>query len=144
MFTIPLDRLLNGKTHLIDQKISSDFMHLNEKDLIFKDPITIKGKAYLAQDDIILSINIYATSKITCSICNELTDFAINIENLYITQEIKELENFWDYQEHVREIILLEIPPFLECNDGHCSKREQIDPYLKDEKEDYYPFKELK
>ncbi len=144
-FKIYIDRLKAGQTEEIEEEIPSDFLDVNEKDLSFPDPVKIHGETYLAEDHLVIHLQIETTIRLPCSICNEPLLIAVVVNDFYHTEPIKELRSpIFDYTPALREAILLQIPSFAECHQGHCPEREQINKYLKKASPPVtYPFRDL-
>jgi len=144
-FKINLQDLKDGNTKTIDASISPSFMEIEEKDLIFKKNIQIKGKYYLTNDHLIINLNVATEPQIRCKVCNELTAITLSIKNFYHAEPLSDIKNnSFDYKKILRETILLEIPSYVECNDGNCPQRKIISKYLKKpSNEDHYPFTKL-
>ncbi|MEM7174843.1 MAG: hypothetical protein AAF443_02800 [Chlamydiota bacterium] len=127
---IYIDRLRDGKKEHIDTSVSQNFLDVHEADLQFHSPLSLKGTFYLAEDHLILQISLRLESLMRCSICNELTSFFIDIQNLTDTVALSEISgNLYDCRPFLREAILLEVPYYVECN-GNCPKRAELTKYL--------------
>lgn len=150
-FKIYVDQLREGQEKQIDESFNADFLDINEDDLSFKDPVQLKGVAYLADDELILNLNVHTDAKMRCAICNESVNVPISIENFYTAEPISEIKTgIYDLREMLRETILLEVPAFTECNQGKCPKRKEFAKYLKEDsnlskeqEEGYHPFADL-
>ena len=112
--------------------------------------MTVKGEAYLAEQSLILHLNIETFCKIPCSICNSPVRVPVQLKNFYHTVPLEEIRGgIYNFKELIREAILIETPHFAECNDGLCPRRQEIQKYLKDESKDtsaeegYHPFADL-
>jgi len=151
-FKIYVDQLRNGNDEEIQEEFSPAFLNVNEKELSFADPIEVNGHAYLTDDSLILNLAIKTKAMIPCSICNEPFKFDIEISNFYHVEELEEIKGaVYDFQELLRETILLETPQFAECHQGKCPDREKIKNYLKEvseekkssEEDGYQPFSDF-
>jgi uncharacterized metal-binding protein YceD (DUF177 family) len=146
--SILVDRLKKGQSESIDETVSPEFL-VEEKDLKFTSPIVIKGDAYLAEDELVLQLNIETTAQARCSVCNQMKPLDIQVKNLTHLQPLDELKGQkFDFTDVVREAILLEVPFVVECSEGHCPERQNIEKFLADPKkedneEGYRPFKDL-
>ena len=151
IFKIYIDRLKNSNEEVFDDKVSPHFMNINETELKFPNPINLKGKAYIANTDLIVHLSTATTAKLPCKICNTMALYQIEIKNYIHNIPIENISNaIYDIREILREIILLEIPAYIECNKDNCEERKNIAKYLKQnnkkkEKElnNYFPFSEL-
>lgn len=151
-FNIYIERLRGGNTDEINEHFSSDFLDVTDEDLKFTDEVSVEGEAYLAEDELILHFEIAAQGLIPCTICNEPVKVEINLHNFYHAIPIAEIKNgVYNFKDTVREAILLETPPFAECDNGNCRARTEIQKYMaKPQKEDekdsgdtYHPFANL-
>jgi len=130
LFKIPIDRLKDGVTETISEMVPPDFLTVDDANLLFKDPVELKGQAYLAQDHLILTLDAKSNYIAICKICNEQSSFPLDLESLYITEDIQNIPSkVYNFKENLRSAILLEIPMYHECN-GNCSKREELKQYL--------------
>jgi len=151
--SIYVDRLKDGHTQKIEEEISSNFLDVKEEELSFPSPVSIQGKAYLADDELVLQFDIHTQFIMPCAICNEKISLPIEIKNFYHVEPIAEIKgHIFNFTELLREAILLQIPPFIECNNGKCPERKTLSRYIKKEekaaphsKKDHvhYPFADL-
>lgn len=146
-FNIYVDRLYDGHIEEINEKISPELLDVKERDLSFNDTLFFKGETYIAEDDLILHLSISTYATMPCSICNEPVKVEIKELDFYQAEPLKEIKTgIYSFKELMREMILLEVPPFAECDNGNCSRRNEIKKYLKEEGKDdtlYRPFADL-
>jgi uncharacterized metal-binding protein YceD (DUF177 family) len=146
-FKIYIDRLRGGQAETIDFSSAPEFLGIKERELVFNQPVTVKGEAYLIHNEVVLKVSLRTVAEIPCLICNKPTSYPVVINNFYLTMPTSDLkEPIWDYSEEVREAILLEVPFVVECNEGNCPERKEIAPYLApphSEEEGWQPFKDL-
>lgn len=152
-FIIYVDRLKDGQTLKIEENSSPAFLDIHEEELSFPSPVAIRGKAYLAEDHLVLQLDIRTEFVMPCSICNEKVTVPVEIKNFYHVEPLAEIpSHIFDYTELLREDILLQVPPFIECRGGKCPERGNISPYLKKEEKSptaakndhvHYPFADL-
>ena len=67
----------------------------------------------------------------------------LKLDSFYHTEALKEIKGaVFDYSKALREALLLELPKFVECNQGKCSERETLAPYLRSRKtkDTHFPF----
>lgn len=144
---ILVERLKNGETEKIHETFSPSFINIqNEKDISFSKDISIVGKAYLADDHLIVDLKIKTAISMPCSICNEIIEIPIDIKDFSDVQELSTIKSLvYDYTEEVRSALLLKLPQFVECNQGNCSERKEIQKYLtkNDPKKVHSPFAEI-
>jgi len=133
MFSLNIHSLSENEPILIDGKFDPSFLDVDEKEVKFKDPVEIKGKIYLASDDLILDVSAKTYVTMPCSICNEQIKYLLDIKNYIYTQPLTEITQAnYDYSEIIRQAVILELPTKVECN-NNCPERENIAPYLKKE-----------
>lgn len=146
---IYIDRLKAGQIGKISESISSNFLEIDEEDLIFDKTVEIKAKAYLANDHLIVQFSVHATVSIPCSICNMMTKNILSLENLCFSLGLSEVKSaIFDFTDELRATILNAVPSFAECNQGNCPDRAFLKKYLKPPVEDgnsvkkdvYFPF----
>lgn len=151
-FNIYIERLRGGRIDKINESFSPNFLDLSEDDLKFTEEVTVQGEAYLAEEALILHFEIHAQGLIPCTICNEPVKVEVNVHNFYHTVPIRELKKgVYNFKDVVREAILIDTPPFAECDHGNCRARTEIQKYLAKPKTDgeknsgdtYHPFANL-
>lgn len=147
---IYIDRLRRGASETIDLEFEPSFMNVQDKELVFDKPIHLEGEAYLAENDLIIKISIHTEAQMTCSICNKLSPYTVDIKDLTHVIPIDEIKgHIFELPPFIREAILLEVPFVVECSNGKCPERSQIQKFLADPKkkketdEGYRPFKDL-
>lgn len=132
-FKIYVDQLRNGHIEQIDELFTPEFMEICDDDLQFQQPVKVEGEAYLAENDLVLHLNIDTQAVIACAICNEPVIVDISIKGHYHTVPQEETKSgIYFFRDILRETILLETPGFVEC-EGKCPKRKEIQKYLKTE-----------
>ena len=141
---IYIDRLSGEKTEKIAETLSSSFIDVNEKDLKFKGPVSLKGKAYLAEDHLIIQLDVEAEALIPCAICNETVEKKLHIRGFYHTEELEKIRGqVYDYTHPLREAVLLEVPSYVECL-NNCPQRMSLKNYLKKGSDhEQFPFADL-
>lgn len=151
-FKIYIDQLKDGHTEEITEKVTPEFMDIQEEDLNFVDPIEVKGEAYLAENDLVLHLDIETFATIPCAICNEEVKVPVKLNNFYHTVPSEEIKSgIYNFQEMLRENILLTTPLFAECNEGQCPQRDELKKFFYDSDspghnsgdEGYHPFADL-
>jgi uncharacterized metal-binding protein YceD (DUF177 family) len=151
LFKIYIEQLRDGQERKIDESFPPDFLDIHERDLEFKKNVKVKGHAYIAEDELVLHWSIWTEALIACSICNEKVPIEIKLEDFYHSEPISDIKGgIFNFKDLLRETILLEVPPFAECNHGNCPKRKEVSQYLKDpskdqtdQKDGYKPFADL-
>ena len=130
--TIYLDRLRSGGFQEFNDTIEQDFLQCKDDIISFCSNVTVKGKAYLADDFLILHLSVSVDYLIPCKICNEEQNQTLTIQDFYYsvcTDTIKNAQ--FCPLEVIRETILSDTPNIFECNEGNCEKRANLKQYLK-------------
>ena len=145
---IYIDRLNNGQTLKIEEKLSPNFLEIDEDDLSFEDPVHLNGEAYLSNEHLVIHLNLSTAAYLPCSICNVPVQIPIALKNIYLTQPLDEIKGaIYDMTNEIRESILLQAPPFTECNNGKCPERENVKKFLKSQQGNnttaHFPFSDL-
>jgi uncharacterized metal-binding protein YceD (DUF177 family) len=143
--TVYIDRLRSGEEADFDEKVSESTLDASDDELRFPEDAHVKGRAYLAEDHLVLTLDIDVAAEAPCSVCNEWTPVKFSLTNYYITKPLEEIRsNVYPFLQDVREGILLEVPGFVEC-EGNCPSREALKPFCGkgDEEETHFPFKDL-
>lgn len=144
-----IEHLREGKSCVIDEALDPKGLSLGDSELSFSNPIYIKGTSYLAEDHLVIQLDIKGIAHLPCSVCNKPVNISLVLKNIYITKPLSEISSGkLDFTEDLREVILLEVPAFAECNEGKCPERAHIEKYLKQPaiktthqtEEMYYPF----
>lgn len=152
-FKIYVEQLRDGHVENLEETLPSTFLDVHESELVFLDPVKFKGQAYLADNDLVLHFDVHVSLKMPCAICNRPVENEIDISGAYHSVPLEEVKTgIYNFSEMLREVILLDIPQFTECNGGNCSERKEIAKYLKEpsshkqeeEEEGYQPFADLK
>jgi uncharacterized metal-binding protein YceD (DUF177 family) len=149
---IYIDRLKDGQAQKIEETLAPDFLDVKEEELFFETPVQVRGEVYLADDHLVIHLDMETSATMPCSICNSAISIPIVVKNSYHTEPLKEIKSAtYDVAERVRETILLQTPLFTECNGGKCPEREHLKKFLKpDEKPSdpgdivHFPFADLK
>lgn len=150
LFKVYVEQLREGHEEKIDEKLDPAFLDVQESDLIFDKPVELEGVVYLAEYELVFHWDIRTEAKMPCAICNEPVKVPIHIQNFYYSEPVREIKTgVYNFKDLLRETILLEVPPFTECHDGQCPKRQEYQKYLKEssdqpsDEEGYHPFADL-
>ena len=139
---IYVDRLSRERTEKIEETLTPDLVDVNEKDLKFQSPVKLKGKAYIAEDHLVIQLDIETEALIPCAICNNGIKKKITVKGFYHTEELEKIRgHVYDYTDPLREAILLEVPSYVECLEN-CPKRIDLKNYLQ-KGNDQFPFADL-
>lgn len=145
-FQIWIDRLKNGQTQTITESFPSDFLDIQEEELKMHSPVHVVGEAYLTESELILHFNASTKLKMPCAICNEMIEVDLSIKDCYHAVPVNEIPSgIYDYKEDLRESLLIEVPQYVECNQGNCPERKIIAPYMhkKQKETSNFPFSNL-
>jgi uncharacterized metal-binding protein YceD (DUF177 family) len=149
LFKIWVDRLREGSVQKIDGSFSPSFLEIEEKDLQLRTPVEVLGKAYLAEDHLVIQINAKTKAHVPCAICNEMMEMELKVDNFYQALGVDEIPGgSFDFSAPLREALLIELPHYFECCEGNCPERKTLAPYLRsapktDEKNTNFPFADL-
>lgn len=139
-----IDRLKNGQTEKIDQKLAGAFLGPDEEELKFSFPVKVKGEAYLTDDHLIVHLKAETRVLMPCSICNQMIDSDLKVDHFYQAVPVEEIPSaIYDYQDLLREALLLELPRTVECNSGKCPERETMAPYMRHVEDTNFPFADI-
>ena len=143
-FKIFLGRLQNGAVHKIEETATFKEIGIEEeKDLYFSRPMSFNGRAYLAEDSLIVKMDIKFFISRPCKICSNLAEKELEIKNLYIIQDIKKIALAYNFRDELKNACFLEMPSFVECLDN-CPKRDRMKKYLPKKDNDNFPFSKIK
>ncbi|HEX4838817.1 MAG TPA: hypothetical protein VFU89_00050 [Rhabdochlamydiaceae bacterium] len=127
-----IEQLRNGKRERFEHILPSDFLDINEPDLVFHSPIYVKGEVYATDEDLILQLSAHTEVQMPCSICNQMTFVSLNTEELYHTILLKELESTtFDFTDILREELVILIPQYVECQNSKCPERQSLSKFMK-------------
>jgi uncharacterized metal-binding protein YceD (DUF177 family) len=141
---IYIDRLKGGVSHKVDETLTPDFLEVDDEELLFDDPVHIQGEVYLAEEHLVIHLNIDTSVYLPCSICNDAVSLPVAIKNIYLTVPLSEIKGaVFDLKEEIRECILLQVPLFAECNAGKCPDRENLKKFLRTNDDAHFPFADL-
>lgn len=133
-FKIFIEQLRGGQVEKIHESFKPTFLEVNEQEVSFVDPVLLHGQAYLADNELVLNFDIKTFVTLPCSVCNEPVKKEIAIQGFYHAVPLEEIRSgVYNFKEVLRETILLDIPLFAECNEGHCPHRKEISKFLKPE-----------
>jgi uncharacterized metal-binding protein YceD (DUF177 family) len=149
-FKIYIEQLRDGHSERIDEAFDPGFLDIHEKEVAFVDPVRVRGHAYLADDKLVLNLDISTFVELPCVICNDPVKVEIKDRNFYHVEPLEEIRTgIYNFKDLLRETVLIDIPPFAECHQGKCPHRAEIAHYFKpeaaggkenDEEEGYTPF----
>lgn len=130
-FKIHLEQLKEGRKINIDFDTGPEFLDVHEADLSFESVVTLKGEAYLADEALILRLDIATAALVSCAICNEACQVPIHLLGFYHAELIEAIRGgVFSFKDLVREEILLDLPLKAECG-GNCPAREELAHYFK-------------
>jgi uncharacterized metal-binding protein YceD (DUF177 family) len=139
---IYVDRLTRERTEKIEEFLTPEIMDVNENDLKFQSSIKLKGRAYIAEDHLVIQLEVETDALIPCAICNNGVKKKIIVKGFYHTEDLEKIQgHVYDYTDPLREAVLLEIPSYVECLEN-CPKRTDLKNYLQ-KGNDQFPFADL-
>ena len=126
-----IEQLQEGEQEKVNLTVSSEFLDIQETDLIFDSPVSIEGEVYVTDHHLIIHVDAKTKAKIRCAICNDLTESSLAAQ-VYESLPLSELDSsIFDYSSLLKEELLLQIPLFTECQ-GSCPERSNLKSFLKD------------
>lgn len=134
-FKIYIDRLRGGEVERIEESVAPDFLEQNDSELAFDAPIEIQGEAYIAEQELVIHLDLTTTAKVPCSICSEKVEAPVEVNHFYHAEPLDQIKTaVFEMQELLREELLLAAPSIVEC-EGQCPKRKEIKQYLREDTE---------
>lgn len=151
-FKIWIDRLGEGRLQAIEGSFDPSFLEVDEKELQFRFPVHVKGKAYVADQHLVIHLAANTVATMPCAICNEMVETELKVEHFYHSEPINEIPNaVFNFGAPLREALLIELPKYFECCQGNCPERATLAPYLRSYKKEEqqeegfnFPFSDLK
>lgn len=146
---IDLNRLRQENVEEFEVALDPSIMELDPADNIkVTEPVEVQGRAYIADDELIVELDVEGVLEIHCAMCHEPFDYQVSVVNYVHNQPVSEIKHStFDAKELVREAFLLEIPLFPQCGGNECENRDKIAKYLKQEgsaeEASQSPFKDL-
>ena len=129
---IYVDRLSGGKTEDIDEVFDPIVLEVKDDYLTFNSPLHVSGKAYLAEEFLILNLTIKTMYNVTCKICSEDIIKSLELKDVYLTEEVSNIRaKVYDVLVQVRDTVFINIPDYQEC-EGNCPLRDQLNEFLKE------------
>ncbi len=143
-----LDRLKGDKKEKIEGLFSVSLLEKTEPDCTVSDQVQVELEAYLTSELLVIHLNAKGKVWLPCVVCNQITDKEIEAKGFYQTYPIKDIKDrIFDVLPILKEALLIEIPPFLECNQGDCPERKHIKSFLKkassEKTGEHFPFSDL-
>lgn len=146
---ILVDQLATGKVEQIGLEFDPQHLEVREKELQFVEKVQLDGQAYVANQELVVSVSIEAIAQMPCMVCNEWTKVPLSLKQIYGVFPLKSIKGkVFHLLPFLREELLLALPSFIECCKGKCPEREEVKRYLKmkkksEDNEGYAPFKDL-
>jgi uncharacterized metal-binding protein YceD (DUF177 family) len=135
---------IRDDTETLSETLKPTFMDVEEKDVLFQDPIELKGEAYVTDDYLIIRMSIHTKARLVCSFCNNSFTFDIDLPNFLHEEPLENISGAtFDLLPLVRETILLALPMYPQCGLTSCNHRDEIEPYLKKQSASNNPFMDL-
>jgi hypothetical protein len=129
---IYVDSLKMQEQIIFNEQISPEFLGISENELKIEAPVQFSGQAYLSDDFLILHFAVSTYFQMPCKICNENVTLPLVDKNYNNTISLAEIKHgIYDFSEDLRQALLLKLPDFVECNNGSCPKRKNIEKQLK-------------
>ncbi len=145
--TIFTERLCPGRPEKNDLTLPPEFLGLGEEDIRFSSPLTLQGEMCRMDDLILITLAAQMTIEMPCSICNTLTTLPLQNKNILLSIPLSDVPaGSFNYTDLLREEVIMSLPQFIECHEGACPKRKEVQSFLKSAEKQaptYFPFAEL-
>lgn len=140
-----IDRLTEGRTEVIQESIDPALLEISDDEINCTEQVIVSGEAYLAEDFLVISLTIKTRCALVCRFCNEVFSYPIAITSKLEEVGLEEIRGAcFDLLPLIRELILLELPLYPQCDGASCKNRSRIEPYLTKKDETVHtPFKDL-
>lgn len=145
-FKVDLTPIRQGHTQKLSGCFAPSLLDIEEPELQFPSPITVKGEVYLSEEHIVMHFHAHTQALMPCAICNEMSTFDLKVSDFHQIEPLSsQEETFFDLAPILREALLLELPKRIECNQGKCPQRSELTPYLtqKNINTTHFPFASL-
>ena len=141
---IHIDRLRAEETLPLNEALPPTALDVHDPELLFQEPIDVTGKVYLADDHLLIHLNLHTVALIPCCMCNEMVSTPITLKNGCITKPLSEIPTtVFDLIAEIRETLLLQVPHFVECSGGKCPERERMKKFFTHDEGPHFPFGDL-
>lgn len=145
---IYVEQLHGGREQLFSESLDPEKLQLTGGEASFRATVRVEGRAYLAEEELVVCYDTATRVELPCAICNAPVELSFNLKALYECVPLEEVRGGIYYLDSaVRTALLLELPHYVECG-GNCPERKSLAPYMKREREEeedegYHPFAEL-
>lgn len=143
-----LERLRDGKVERFEETIDPKLLDIAEEDLTCNDPVKIVAECYIASDWLIIRLTVSCRLVLPCALCNDPFVLPITMHEYLHEEPLEEIHgDVFDLLPLIRETILLEVPFYPQCGGTTCTRREEVEKYIKksphSDEEGYQPFQDL-
>ncbi len=144
---IHIDRLRDGEEEELACVLDPVFLDLkDDPDLSCTKPIDVSGATYIAGDFLIVELSCEVEFSIRCAVCSEMFPYIVTLDHVRFEKPLEEIRGkVFDFQDLLREEILVQIPHFALCGGYSCKNRKQVEKFLAKEKQEdvFRPFQDL-
>lgn len=141
--TIYIDRLREGVEAPLEAVVSVNAIDLGDADTTLIQDVHVHGVAYVADQHLIVRLSLETAFEKPCKICNEKVPLHLKASDMYWMRELGEISGaIVDGNTIVREFLIAEMPSFVECNNGNCLQREEVEKFSH-HRLNYRPFEDL-
>lgn len=127
-FKIYVDRVRGGNEESLDFAVPPHFVGVPQE---FRERVQVTGVAYCTDSDLILRLNIETEVTLACAICTEPFPFKIDLRDCYHVVELAKISgSVFNFEDLVRDALLLHLPHSVECMGGKCPEREGLARYF--------------
>ena len=130
-FKIFIDRLSSGKEDELLFSFELQKKDIPKQGMSFPYPVRVSGKAYVADEYLVVHINLETKYNTQCKICNEIFEKPFSLSGYYLAEPLENISSrVYHLYDPLKDAILLGVPEFDEC-EGNCPQREHLSKYLK-------------
>lgn len=133
-YRIYFDRLEEGQQEKLSFEMPFNFLEDEKGELKFTAPLVVEGEVYLSGEYLVFHLNLHTEMVLPCIVCNGDAKVEISLLDIHHLEELTEHRSgVFEMEPFLRELVLLEVPAFAECNHGHCPQRQEMECYLEKE-----------
>ena len=132
-YRIYFERLEEGQKEEISFDIPSNFLADDKGELKFAAPLSVEGDVYLSGEYLVFNLDLHTRLVLPCTVCNGDAIIEIVLSDIHHMEELTDHRSgIFEMQPLLRELILLEVPAFAECENGHCPHRKEMEALLRE------------
>ncbi len=141
---VDLRSLEEGELFILKGSLSPESLDLDQNETKQFSAVAYNLEGQLFSESLVMKVDLKGEKTISCKICNKEFTTEILIEKAH---EIISLDDVAGYKVDLiptlRNLFLLEDPGVLECNNGSCTDRPEVENFLKRNRLSVNPFGSL-